>query len=244
MKRNTQPVSKPFAHIDGNVQIHSIFHTIQGEGPFVGRQAIFIRLEGCNLQCPGCDTEYTGGQLYPPETVLQEVDRLTTHYEHDIAYRVCDLIVITGGEPFRQDIYNLVATLISAGYIVQIETNGTLPLTDKMVELKTFFKGENFFIICSPKGRLHKGIRPYIDAFKYVLHHKDVCPDTSLPTYALTHRLRVEHPPKDFEGNVYLQPMDCQDDEINRKNLDAVLRGCKIFNYILCVQVHKIVNVE
>src|SRR3954467_9071958 len=49
---------------DGNsLSIHSIFYTLQGEGPYSGCPAVFMRLAGCNLQCPGCDTDYTSGQI-------------------------------------------------------------------------------------------------------------------------------------------------------------------------------------
>ena len=61
--KNQQLADKPVLNETGlSLQVNSIFYTIQGEGPFAGRPAIFIRLAGCNLQCPGCDTEYTKRQ--------------------------------------------------------------------------------------------------------------------------------------------------------------------------------------
>ena len=54
MKTNTQEPEK--IDRDRHLDVHSIFHTIQGEGPYCGHPAVFIRLAGCNLQCPGCDT--------------------------------------------------------------------------------------------------------------------------------------------------------------------------------------------
>jgi len=44
--------------------------------------------------------------------------------ERCVNYSAKGLVVITGGEPFRQDIGNLVNTLVNFGYYVQIETNG------------------------------------------------------------------------------------------------------------------------
>src|SRR6202012_6048960 len=65
---------KPIAadyNSDGTVDVHSIFKTIQGEGPYCGERALFIRLYGCNLRCPGCDTEYTAtrNSMTPAEIV-------------------------------------------------------------------------------------------------------------------------------------------------------------------------------
>ena len=51
---NTQPTEKRTN--SQNLDITEIFFTIQGEGPFSGHRAVFIRLAGCNLQCPACDT--------------------------------------------------------------------------------------------------------------------------------------------------------------------------------------------
>jgi len=36
------------------LKINEIFHSLQGEGPFSGYPALFIRFAGCNLKCPFC----------------------------------------------------------------------------------------------------------------------------------------------------------------------------------------------
>ena len=35
-----------------------VYWTIQGEGHFVGEPMVFIRLAGCSVGCPKCDTNY------------------------------------------------------------------------------------------------------------------------------------------------------------------------------------------
>ena len=40
-------------------RINEIFETLQGEGTFTGVPSIFIRLQGCPVGCPWCDTQHT-----------------------------------------------------------------------------------------------------------------------------------------------------------------------------------------
>lgn len=231
---NIQPIEKR-VESDGKVlDVHSIFYTIQGEGPYTGHPAVFIRLAGCNLQCPGCDTEYTQGRkaLSIPE-IAAEVER---SYANSLLY-TRPIVVITGGEPFRQNIAPLVRHL-KRYYQIQIETNGTLGFDDA----EAFQKVD---IICSPKtGKVHYSIVSHARAFKYVLHYASVDPSDGLPVLALDHSAspKVARPPLGI--TVYLQPMDCKDDKINKKNLQSVLASCLRFGYIMQLQQHKLIGVE
>ena len=225
---NHQPIS--VATDDGSLlYVHSIFSTIQGEGPFTGFPAIFIRLGGCNLQCPLCDTDYTSDiKLMTPHQILEEVQR----------FRLYGLVVITGGEPLRQDIETLVNVLLKAGFKVQIETNGTLyrPLPFYAIT-----------IVCSPKGtRIHPAMHDHISALKYVVHADAIDPDDGLPIYALGHTLKtmVARPPLGFLGPVYVQPIDVQDVEENQRHLKAAIASVMRHGYRLCLQTHKIIGLE
>lgn len=216
----------------GTVRVHSYFRTIQGEGPFAGQFALFIRLAGCNLQCPGCDTEYTSRRhKYEPE-LLATLARI--HAPSG------GLIVITGGEPFRQNINRLVDILVEHGFRVQIESNGVL------------YPGDDFpwdhpqvTVVISPKtGRINPKTAERASAYKYVLSHDDVAPD-GLPVHALGHPLgkfpHVARPPLGWEGPVYLNPMDAKDSAENAANVQAVVRSVMTHRtYIMGVQMHKL----
>jgi len=94
MIKNTQ---KPEQRtLETSIDIVDYFRTIQGEGPFAGFPAVFIRMAGCNLKCPGCDTNYTHGR----DTV--SAIALTEELVPLLAKTPRAVIVITGGEPFRQ----------------------------------------------------------------------------------------------------------------------------------------------
>jgi 7-carboxy-7-deazaguanine synthase len=228
MRLNQQPPEKfVFA---GHLDIQSIFATIQGEGPFAGQPATFVRLAGCNLQCPLCDTDYTSErERVAAQSVQAQVEQVTAPNK---------LVVITGGEPFRQNILPLVQLLLSRDYRVQIETNGTLPPPEVWPVHAS--------IVCSPKaGKVNTELQGYVSAYKYVLRAGQVDTD-GLPTRALDHPAapRVARPHAGFHGPIYVQPCDEQDKARNQENLTACIRSAMKHGYTLCVQVHKTVGLD
>lgn len=228
---NTQLAEKQRHDVHGAVEVHSVFQTIQGEGPFTGQRAMFIRLAGCNLACPMCDTEYTAvREVCYPQDVLDQMFEAEARYGQ--------LVVLTGGEPFRQNIRPLVEALLTAGYRVQIETNGTLYQDLPFAQIT---------VVCSPKtGAIHKRLEPHVAALKYVLDHRSQASDDGLPLTALGHTAspRLARPQVGFKGTVYLQPVDTSDPVENKINLDAAVSGVLGHGYTLCLQTHKIINVD
>lgn len=230
---NTQPIAKKVVTNSPNLELHHMFLTIQGEGPFAGTPAVFVRLYGCNLQCPFCDTDYTSQHnVVTPLYILAKVKELFGERK--------GLVVFSGGEPFRQNIGPTVELLAVHKYQVQIETNGTLHQTDFP------YGHENVTIVCSPKtGSINKDLLPHIDALKYVVHADQMDKD-GLPTKALNHTASpvVAKPPTDFKGDIFVQPIDVDIPFENARHLDAAIRSCMRNGHRLCVQVHKIINME
>lgn len=252
MSTNSQPTNKPDHRKDGWLHLHHVFPTIQGEGPFAGWPSVFVRLFGCNLQCPACDTDYTSrDDLVRPELVLGLVNKAGEQWSDP-------LVVITGGEPFRQNIVPLIELLLSHGYKVQIETNGTLWIPNFPD------RTHDVHVICSPKTpRINYELAMRANAFKYVLQAGHVDGDDGLPTDTMLNPgHNVARPPVAAPGAIYVQPLDetmtnkkFPTDEdygelsqmtecLNAANLQAAVESCMKYGYRLSVQTHKIANLE
>ena len=73
--------------------VNEIFSSLQGEGFWTGTPMVFVRLAGCNLRCPFCDTDHRHGEALRADALVREV--LT---RADGCRRIC----LTGGEPLLQ----------------------------------------------------------------------------------------------------------------------------------------------
>lgn len=233
MRKNlqlTEPVLE--ANNDSSIEVVNIWKTLQGEGPFSGQRAVFIRMAGCNLQCPGCDTDYTSGRRRM--TVQQIIDAVL------LLQGSRGLIVLTGGEPLRQNVYPLMMRLLGMGSEVQIETNGTV-FNDWLHKLNY----GHFFIVCSPKtSHIRDELWVYIDAVKYVVQAAHIDSIDGLPTKSLGMGGVPARPPKDFTGEIYLSPLDEGNEVANALNRQAAVASCLKFGHRLSLQIHKLVGVE
>lgn len=99
--------------------LSELFPSRQGEGANTGRPAVFIRLSGCNLACPWCDTDHRTRRQVGLETLLEEVTSFGI-----------GSIILTGGEPLVHPHWEaLVRALRARNLWVALETNATVPLT-------------------------------------------------------------------------------------------------------------------
>lgn len=219
-------ILKPENHDGLHLDVVEIFPTLQGEGTYVGYPSVFVRLGGCNLACEFCDTEFENYKNFSLSEILDEVRKLAKNDEGKI---VRNLVVITGGEPLRQPIELFCEELVKSGFLVQIETNGTL-FRELPKEVK---------IICSPKisnGKYH-AIRPdllvRINAFKFII-------SSSNKNYSEI----IEVGQSKFNIPVYVQPMDEYDEVKNKKNLQYAVELCQKDGYFLSIQLHKIIGLK
>lgn len=120
--------------------VNEIFETVQGEATFTGTPAIFVRLQGCPVGCPWCDTKHTwvvsrDRMVAPSEMMAKTSDADTFAFmlPNQIVEAVmrdfrARHIVITGGEPCLYDLTEVTDLLLRRGCSVQIETSGTSPI--------------------------------------------------------------------------------------------------------------------
>ncbi|NTU43010.1 MAG: radical SAM protein [Nitrospirales bacterium] len=100
------------------MKVCEIFASIQGESSYAGLPCVFVRITGCNLRCPYCDTTYAfeQGTEISEEEIIGKVD----------AYGL-KVVELTGGEPLLQrEVPHLITSLLDRGYTVLVETNGSI----------------------------------------------------------------------------------------------------------------------
>ena len=118
-------------------RVNDIYASIQGEGVLTGVPMVLLRLHGCAVGCPFCDTRHTwdvdernrvnrledalGDTAKWVQLSAAEIARtLTAHHRPGPAW-----VLVTGGEPADQELTALTAALHGAGYKVALETSGT-----------------------------------------------------------------------------------------------------------------------
>ena len=220
------PIRPPDKGDGSSLEVQHMFATLQGEGPFAGHPSVFVRLGGCNLACHFCDTEFETFERHSLTDIMAQVQALSLN---DEGRRVRKLIVITGGEPLRQNIVPLCDALLADGFEVQIETNGTL-----WRELPP-----QVHVICSPKNTgqgyfpVREDVMARAQALKFIISRHDE---------------RYNHVPdvgQEADATaVYVQPMDEYDAQRNTENRTYALELAQRYGYILSLQTHKILDIE
>ena len=119
--------------------VKEVFYTLQGEGAHAGRPAVFCRFAGCNLwtgreadrasaTCRFCDTDFVGtdgsggGKFRGAQALADHIASFWPEPAHANRF-----VVLTGGEPLLQVDPALLTALHGHGFMIAMETNGTLP---------------------------------------------------------------------------------------------------------------------
>ena len=205
--------------------IKEIYFTLQGEGFYTGRPAVFIRFSGCNLWsglekdrknaiCNWCDTDFVGingsnGGKYSALEIKEIIADLWPENQPSKPYVVC-----TGGEPLLQIDENLIQVIKNAGFEIGLETNGTIVPPDGID-----------WICVSPKANANLILKNGNEL-------KVVYPQCGMNP-RIHEKLKFDH--------FYIQPMDGVDQEDNIKRSEKFVLDHP--QWKLSLQTHKIMGI-
>lgn len=218
--------------------INEVFQSLQGEGFFTGHPAIFVRLQGCPIGCPWCDTQHTWtvkkADVISVEQLQDKTSDAPTYTlmdSHELMQLFIKLgfqakhIVITGGEPCLYDLLNLCQDLHAVGYQTQIETSGCMPICCP----------EQTWVTVSPKINMPGGYQ--------------VKPESLLRADEIKFPIARERDLQQFDEllrsvdigtkPIYLQPISQ-----GQRATDLAIKTCIERNWRLSLQTHKYLGIE
>lgn len=201
--------------------VTSMFFTLQGEGPYAGMPALFIRLAKCNLDCSFCDTFFDDGDWMTYAEIEQKAHETivgfwTAKGKEVPAWAINTIegkkyanivLVMTGGEPLIQDnISDFMAQQLHNFKEVQVESNG---IPDTVVP-------PGVTLVCSPKCMEKKGVAikyfapsktilDRADCLKFVMSADPESPYSTIPDWALGWR-------QNTGKDIYCSPMNVYND--------------------------------
>ncbi len=119
-------------------KVIGVYKTVQGEGKYVGRKCLLVRLSGCPVGCVWCDTDYD------PKRARSVV------IDDSILLEDCEFVLITGGEPiYNTETLRIVKGIKEVGGKVHLETSGHI--TEKVMDYAMEIFGEVDVVCVSPK---------------------------------------------------------------------------------------------
>ncbi len=214
--------------------VKELFPTLQGEGAHAGRAAVFCRFAGCNLWsgreedratavCQFCDTDFVGsdgdggGKFATAPELADAIENVWTSTSAGPQQRY---VVFTGGEPLLQLDAPLIDALHAKGFLIAVETNGTLKV---------------------PKGVDWVCVSPKAGSDLVVLQADEIKLVIPQQGHTAIEALLARFEKMDFR-NRFLQAMD---GPLQQENLALAIRLCqKRPLWRLSVQTHKIVGIR
>jgi len=201
--------------------VNEVFHTIQGEGHWTGRAAVFCRFSRCNLWsgkeedrstaiCQFCDTDFLNGTKMSEDELVDTIFAAWPVGAHK------PMVVFTGGEPLLQLDEQLIGRVKDLGFYVAVETNGTRQIP----------RGIDWLCV-SPKAGADLAVNT-ADELKLVFPQRNLMP----------------HDLTGFQANLkWISPMDASDYE---ENLSLAISYVMLVDPVwrLNVQIHKTIGVR
>ena len=218
-------------------RVNDLYPAIQGEGYLTGTPMALVRLQGCPVGCPWCDTRETWeadpARLVTPAEAFAARRTDTWAEMRPLALAAAcrercpalSWVMLTGGEPLlQQPLSPLLQALEAKGFDVQVETSGTAPLGDAVPS----------WLTVSPKVGMSGGrvIVPEVvrsaNELKWVVGRQEHVAD--LVAFLDRHPIRSH-------ALIWLQPMS-----LSGAATAVCVRACLEHGWNLSVQVNRLVN--
>jgi 7-carboxy-7-deazaguanine synthase len=199
------------------MKLVELFHSVQGEGRYTGYPMTFIRITGCPVGCPFCDTDYEKGTPWKIEEIVANVKHV----------HIC----ITGGEPLvNPQIEDLLAALLRIPLLhkIHIETSGVYSPPGIFYQYRGYF-----WLTISPKGSFLNAKKDFNPNLLYDA-------DEVKWVYPSTPRSLIEDNMAKC-GHTYIQPLN-ETLEINYENVEKARKLAAELDLPLSIQMHKIFN--
>lgn len=216
--------------------VNDMYCAFQGEGVLAGTPMVLIRLQGCGVGCPFCDTKETWeAKDHNIVNTISEARGTNPKYcivgAHEIATEATRIgpnigwALVTGGEPAEHDLVGLVDALHGEHFNVALETSGTV----------SGFQNADFDWACiSPKmgmpgGReVDKELLKYANEIKHVVGtEKDIAAlDSLLESVAIP-----------INCIISLQPIS-----MNEKATRLCSKVCLERGWNLSIQIHRYID--
>jgi len=211
---------KYFEDAGDKLFVTSVFYTMQGEGPYRGMPALFVRLAKCNLGCSWCDAFFDDGDwMTVEEVILAGVLEVEKYYDNNVPEGIWDrmVFVVTGGEPSLQKIKPLLEYASEKFGATQIESNGVFapdvpdrttvvisPKCNEKVDISLGFKR----YIPTKYMEPNKDTLARADCLKFIVEDQDEfdSPYQSIPDWA--HEWH-----KETGRGIYISPMNIYNKE-------------------------------
>ncbi|SDI85010.1 7-carboxy-7-deazaguanine synthase [Ferrimonas sediminum] len=222
-----------------SLPVNELFETIQGEGQFTGVPAVFVRLQGCPVGCPWCDTRHTWELDEADEVAREGVIGISGDTPRWASYEVEQLValltdgrfrarhlVITGGEPCLYDLRALTEQMHRAGWRCQVETSGC-------AEVKV---DDHTWVTVSPKINMKGGLPVLTQALQRAdeIKHPVALEKHIEELDQLLQGVALPRKPQ-----ICLQPISTQ-----KRATEMAIRVCIERNWRLSVQTHKYLNID
>ena len=199
-----------------DIKLTELFESHQGEGRYVGYPMTFIRITGCPVGCPFCDTDYNQGDLFSFKDIM---DGITQPH-------VC----ITGGEPLAHPkIEDLIRVVLKTAGVrmIHIETSGCYDLPPIIYQMRRLF-----WVTVSPKGTFLGAKKDF---------KVNVLEDADEVKWIIPGAEEYIEQYFGLNANTYIQPIN-NTKTINSENLSLARTYSFKYNLPISFQVHKLFN--